>query len=227
MNADGEAEGMIRHANSRPLSAFTCVPHCLSASRVASSAQKKGLRAAARRSARRGQSAIRDPQSAIIKNAVPPPRRTAASGPVRQNSSSQATLRHTLQARLWLLPSGPDQVHGAALQRTQLSSPSAGRVCLLRTALGGEISPAVADCGSTRRLQGTASAPPWHGKSHDSRPAPPRQGAIGKKPSRGRQAKKKAALEGGFSHHNGWSLYQKASRPQVQRFRFFLRLTST
>jgi len=56
------------------------------------------------------------------------PRRAAATGLARQGSSSQVILMHASQARLWLLPSRPDQVHGATLQRAQLSTLPARRV---------------------------------------------------------------------------------------------------
>jgi len=56
------------------------------------------------------------------------PRRAAATGLARQGSSSQVILMHASQARLWLLPSRPDQVRGATLQRAQPSTLPARRV---------------------------------------------------------------------------------------------------
>ena len=61
-----------------------------------------------------------------IKNAVHPAsnRNNQAH---KTNGSSQVILVHASLARLWLLPSRPDQVHGATLQRAQLSTPPAKR----------------------------------------------------------------------------------------------------
>ena len=57
--------------------------------------------------------------------------------------------------RLWLLPSGPDQIHSSAPHRTQPSTLLDQTVTATVAPSEWEFSPAIADCG----LQGTASAP--------------------------------------------------------------------
>jgi len=132
----------------------------------------------AERRASRSRSHRRSVRSAGAQEQPCTPRRTAAAASGRRNGSSRALLRHPTQTRLWLLPSGPDQVHGASLQRTRPSTPPAERVVLQQLALGGEFGPAVADCGSSRQAgnQGTASAPPSTAGSILPRAAGTRQG---------------------------------------------------
>ena len=70
-------------------------------------------------------------------------------GHAASDSSSQAALRHTSQSRLWLLPSGPDQVHGATLQRTQPSTPPARQNRCHTEPSTEHSAPLIADCGSS------------------------------------------------------------------------------
>lgn len=77
------------------------------------------------------------------------PRACPASG-----DSDPVDLRHPKQFHLWLLPSGPDQVHGASPRRTRSSTPSDKGSPHDRSPRAG-IQPRC----SGLRVQGTASSP--------------------------------------------------------------------
>jgi len=68
--------------------------------------------------------------------------------------SDPVDLRHPKQFHLWLLPSGPDQVHGASPRRTRSSTPSDKGSPRDRSPRAG-IQPRC----SGLRVQGTASSP--------------------------------------------------------------------
>jgi hypothetical protein len=63
------------------------------------------------------------------------------------------------KTRLWLLPSGSDQVHGISSRGTRVSTPLTGP-SPENNAPGVRIRPCYADCRSPFRVQGTAGSPP-------------------------------------------------------------------
>ena len=78
--------------------------------------------------------------------------------------SDPVDLRHPKQFHLWLLPSGPDQVHGASPRRTRSSTPSDKGSPHDRSPRAG-IQPRC----SGLRVQGTASSPSSTAKRYRSR----------------------------------------------------------